>query len=43
MEIISKVILPIFIGMWGFIIATLINIFYVTIQHVYYTKKDFIK
>ena len=36
-------ILPIFLNMWGFIIASLINIFYVTIQHIYYTKKSFIK
>ena len=36
------IILPIYIGIWGFIISTLINIFYVTIQHIYYTKKSFI-
>ena len=34
------IILPIFIGIWGFIIASIINIFYVTIQHIYYTKKS---
>lgn len=34
------IILPIFIGIWGFIIATIINIFYVTIQHIYYTLKS---
>ena len=33
------IILPIYTGMWGFIISTLVNIFYVTIQHIYYTKK----
>lgn len=32
-------ILPIFIGMWGLIIANLVNIFFVTIQHIYYIKK----
>jgi len=31
-------ILPIFIGIWGFIIASLVNIFYVTVQHVYYAR-----
>lgn len=34
------VILPIFIGIWGFIISSLVNIFYVTIQHIYYVKKS---
>ncbi|MBQ8219224.1 MAG: oligosaccharide flippase family protein, partial [Bacilli bacterium] len=34
-------ILPIFLGIWGFIIASLINILYVTIQHIYYVKKSF--
>jgi len=34
------VILPIFMGIWGFIVASLSNIFYVTIQHVYYAKKS---
>ena len=33
-------ILPIFMGIWGFIISSLINIFYVTIQHIYYAKKS---
>ena len=28
--------LPLFLGIWGFIIASLVNIFYVTIQHIYY-------
>ena len=37
------IILPIYIGMWGFVISTIINIFYVTIQHIYYTKKSFIR
>ena len=36
------IILPIYIGFWGFIISTLVNIFYVTIQHIYYTQKSFI-
>jgi len=35
-------ILPIFLGIWGFIIASLTNILYVTIQHIYYVKKSFI-
>ena len=35
------IILPLYIGIWGFIIATIINIFYVTIQHIYHTKKSF--
>ena len=34
-------ILPIFIGIWGFAIASIVNIIYVTIQHVYYVKKSF--
>lgn len=34
------IILPIFMGVWGFIIASIINIFYVTIHHIYYTKKS---
>lgn len=33
-------ILPIFMGIWGLIVASLVNIFYVTIQHVYYVKKS---
>ena len=33
-------ILPIFMGIWGFIVASLINIFYVTIQHGYYVVKS---
>lgn len=33
--------LPLFIGMWGFIVASLVNIFYVTIQHIYYVRKSF--
>lgn len=32
------IILPIFVGMWGLIIASLVNIFFVTIQHIYYIK-----
>ena len=36
------IILPIYIGIWGFIISTIVNIFYVTIQHIYYTQKSFI-
>ena len=33
-------VLPIFIGIWGFVISSLVNIFYVTIQHIYYVKKS---
>ena len=33
------IILPIFLGMWGFIIANIINIFFVTIHHIYFVKK----
>ena len=36
------IILPIYMGMWGFIIATIANIFYVTIHHIYYVRKSFI-
>jgi len=35
------VILPIFMGMWGLIIASIINILFVTIHHIYYVKKSF--
>lgn len=35
------IILPIFMGIWGFIVASLINILYVTIQHIYYVLKSF--
>lgn len=34
-------VLPIFMGIWGFIVASLVNIFYVTIQHIYYVLKSF--
>jgi len=34
-------VLPVFIGIWGFIVASLVNIFYVTIQHIYYVYKSF--
>lgn len=34
------IILPIIMGIWGFIVASIINIFYVTIQHMYYVKKS---
>lgn len=33
-------VLPIFMGIWGFIIASLVNILYVTLQHIYYAKKS---
>jgi len=33
-------ILPIFMGIWGFIISSIVNIFYVTIQHIYYVWKS---
>lgn len=35
------IILPIYMGMWGFIIASIVNIFYVTFHHVYYIRKSF--
>ena len=34
-------ILPIFMGIWGFIMASIINIFFVTIHHICYVKKSF--
>lgn len=33
-------ILPLFIGIWGFIVASLVNILYVTLQHIYYARKS---
>lgn len=33
-------VLPIFMGIWGFIIASLVNILYVTLQHIYYAKRS---
>lgn len=33
-------ILPLFMGIWGFVIASLVNILYVTIQHIYYAKRS---
>lgn len=33
-------VLPIFMGICGFIIASLVNILYVTLQHIYYAKKS---
>ncbi len=36
-------ILPIFFGIWGFIITSLVNIFFVTIHHIYYVRKSFVK
>lgn len=38
---ILMIILPYFLGIWGFIISSIINIFYVTIQHLYHVKKSF--
>ena len=35
------IFLPLFMGIWGFIVASLVNIFYVTIQHIYYVRKSF--
>ncbi|MBQ2872705.1 MAG: oligosaccharide flippase family protein [Bacilli bacterium] len=32
-------ILPIFMGIWGLVVASIVNIFYVTIQHIYYAYK----
>ena len=34
------IILPLFIGFNGFIIASLINIIYVTVHHIYHVKKS---
>ena len=36
-------ILPMFFGIWGFIISSLVNIFFVTIHHIYYVRKSFVK
>ena len=33
------IVLPIYFGIWGLIIASLVNIFFVTIHHIYYIKK----
>lgn len=35
-------VLPIFMGIGGFIASSIINIFYVTLQHIYYTKKTLV-
>ena len=35
-------ILPLFIGIWGFIVSSIVNILYVTIQHIYYVRKSLI-
>lgn len=35
-------ILPMYIGIWGFVVASLVNIFYVTLQHIYYAYKSFL-
>ena len=35
------IILPIFFGIWGFIISVIINILFITIHHIYYTYKSF--
>ena len=32
-------ILPLFMGIWGFIIASVINILYITLMHIYHAKK----
>jgi stage V sporulation protein B len=34
------IILPMVIGIWGFIVASLVNILYVTIQHIYYVRRS---
>ena len=36
-------VLPIFLGIWGFIISSLVNIFFVTIHHIYYVRESFVK
>ena len=33
-------VLPFFIGIWGFVVASVVNIIYVSVQHVYYAKKS---
>ena len=33
------IFLPIYIGMWGLIVASIVNIFYVSFHHIYYIKK----
>ena len=33
-------VLPLFMGIWGFIVASIVNIFYVTIQHIYYVLRS---
>ncbi|MBR7042511.1 MAG: oligosaccharide flippase family protein, partial [Bacilli bacterium] len=38
---ITLVILSLFLGIYGFIISSIINIFYVTIHHAYYIYKSF--
>ncbi len=35
------IILPIFMGIWGLIISSIINIFFVTIHHIYFVRKSF--
>lgn len=35
------IILPIFMGIWGFVVASIVNIFFVTIHHIYYVKRSF--
>ena len=32
-------VLPFFIGIWGFVVASIVNIIYVSAQHIYYAKK----
>ncbi len=33
------IVLPIFTGIWGLIISNIVNIFFVTIHHIYYVNK----
>ena len=33
-------VLPFFIGICGFVVAGVVNIIYVSVQHVYYAKKS---
>ena len=33
-------VLPFFMGIWGFVVSSLVNIFYVTVQHIYYVRKS---
>ena len=36
-------VLPFFLGIWGFVVASVVNIIYVSVQHAYYAKKSLSK